>query len=82
MFSIRRNHPYRGVITLCKTNPGAFVSTTMTVSQAEFLEVVSNFVGQISPVKNGKTEAPAIADKPEPSSTGGKMKLRKVHATA
>ena len=62
-FTIRRNHPYAGVVSLCKVPGGSFVAKEMVVTEAAFIAAVMVYMKQMSPTERTKLrrEAPPQA---------------------
>lgn len=68
MFSIRRNHPYRGVITLCTVKNGGFAAQVTVVAESQFIAEVLrtySFVDAAPIPSRGQTK-PAPAPVAEP----------------
>lgn len=80
-FTIRRNHPYAGVVTLCKLAGGSFVPKEMTVTESAFLGAVMVYMRGMPPAERVKLsrEAPA---QPAPQPGAGEPKPFKVRKAA
>lgn len=83
-FFIRRNHPYTGVLTLCKIPGGCFVAKEMIVSEAEFIAEVVHYMKALSPAEKSKIrrEAPAPAPAAERPPSNGEKKFRVAKAAS
>lgn len=80
-FTIRRNHPYAGVVTLCKLAGGAFVPREMQVTEAAFIAAVMVYMKQMSPTERTKLRRDA-PEAPAPIPGNGEQRTFKVKKAA
>jgi len=83
-FTIRRNHPYAGVVTLCKLAGGAFVPKEMVVTESAFLAEVLRYSKQIPPPERAKLvkAAPPATVAPPGAGEPKVFKVRKAATAA
>lgn len=53
-FSIRRNYPHAGVLSLCKIPGGGFVAREMTVPEGVFLAAVMMYLEKLTPEETAR----------------------------
>lgn len=82
-FVIRRNHPYGGVVTLCKIASGSFVAREMTVTESAFVAAVMRYLEKISPAEQAKLRRSAPLEEIPPVTAGQRrsFKVNKAAAT-
>lgn len=80
-FTIRRNHPYAGVVTLCKLAGGAFVPTEMRITESAFIAAVVTYMKQVTPGERTKL-VKAAPPAPEVLPGNGEQKVFKVRKAA
>jgi hypothetical protein len=83
-FTIRRNHPYAGTVTLCKLAGGAFVPRTMEVTESAFLAAVLVYMKNMKPTEREKLakEAPPAQVPPPGAGEQKPFKVRKAATAA
>ena len=83
-FTIRRNHPYAGVVTLNKLYEGKFVPTTMHVTETAFIAAVVAYMKQITPSERTKLtrEAPPAAVAPPGNGEQRTFRVKKAATAA
>jgi hypothetical protein len=81
-FLIRRNHPYAGVITLCKLPGGSFVAKEMVVGEAQFIAAVVTYMKRLSPAEKSKLRRAAPPETVTAPPGNGEHKSFKVRRAA
>jgi hypothetical protein len=83
-FTIRRNHPYTGVVTLCKLAGGSFVPKEMQVTESAFLAGVMAYLKAMPATDRTKLqrEAPPVTPAPPGNGEPKAFKVRKAAAAA
>lgn len=84
MFSIRRNHPYAGILTLCKIRNGAFVAKEMTVPESAFVAAVMQYLDKLPQAETARLArtAPEVPETPPGNGDPKPFRVRKAATAA